>query len=179
MTLERYREHTPVVHPEAFVHERATVIGEVSIGAESSIWPGAVLRGDDGAITIGERTSIQDGSIVHATTGFSKTTIGARVTVGHRVILHGCIVEDDCLVGMGAILLDNCVVGRGSFIGAGALVKVGQVIPPGSFVLGMPAKVVRPCGEKEQAMIEVGWREYVERNHEYREALPPNRGVKT
>lgn len=169
MTLERYRDFLPKVDPTAFVHDRATVIGEVSIGAESSIWPTAVLRGDDGPLVIGERTSIQDGSVVHATTGFSKTTVGARVTVGHRVILHGCTVEDDCLIGMGAILLDNCVIGRGSLIGAGALVTVGQVIPPGSLVLGMPAKVVRPCGEKERAMIEMGWREYVERTHEYRD----------
>ncbi|MEZ0229524.1 MAG: gamma carbonic anhydrase family protein [Planctomycetota bacterium] len=169
MSIERWKEYTPRIDPTAFVHANATVIGDVSIGSESSIWPGAVLRGDDGAIVIGPRTSIQDLSVIHATTGWSKTTIGARVTVGHRVILHGCTVEDDCLIGMGAILLDNCVVGRGSFIGAGALVKVGEVIPPGSFVLGMPAKVVRACGEKERAMIEMGWREYVERTHEYRE----------
>src|SRR3954447_25988944 len=116
MTLERYKEFTPRVHPSAYVHERATVIGEVTIGAESSIWPGAVLRGDDGAIVIGEQTSIQDLSVIHATTGLSKTTVGTRVTVGHRVILHGCTIEDDCLIGMGAILLDNCVIGRGSFV---------------------------------------------------------------
>jgi carbonic anhydrase/acetyltransferase-like protein (isoleucine patch superfamily) len=167
MTLERWKHHAPNVAPTAFVHETAVVIGEVSIGAESSIWPGAVLRGDDGAIAIGEQTSIQDLSVIHATTGWSKTTIGARVTVGHRVILHGCTVEDECLIGMGAILLDNCVIGRGSVIGAGALVTVGQVIPPGSLVLGMPAKVVRACGDKERGMIEMGWREYVERTHEY------------
>jgi carbonic anhydrase/acetyltransferase-like protein (isoleucine patch superfamily) len=168
MTLERYRDFSPRVDPTAYVHERATVIGEVEVGAEASIWPGSVLRGDDGAIRIGARTSIQDNSVVHATTGLSKTTVGERVTVGHRVILHGCTVEDDCLVGMGAILLDNCVIGRGSIVGAGALVTQGLVIPPGSLVLGIPARVVRACGEKERTMIEFGWREYVERTHEYR-----------
>jgi carbonic anhydrase/acetyltransferase-like protein (isoleucine patch superfamily) len=167
MALERYRDFFPKVHPTAFVHDASTLIGDVEIGAESSIWPTAVLRGDDGAIRIGPQTSIQDGSVVHTTTGLSVATIGAKVTVGHRVILHGCIVEDECLIGMGAILLDNCVIGKGSLIGAGALVTQNTKIPPGSLVLGSPAKVVRPCGDKERFMIEMGWREYVERTQEY------------
>ena len=167
MTLERYRDHFPKVHPTAFVHSHAVVIGDVEIGPEASIWPGTVLRGDDAPIRIGALTSIQDGSVVHTTTGLSKAIVGERVTVGHRVILHGCIVEDECLIGMGAILLDNCVIGRGSIVGAGAVVPVGRVIPPGSLVLGMPAKVVRPCGEKDRLMIETGWHEYRERAREY------------
>ncbi len=166
--LERYKEHTPRVDPAAYVHEDATLIGDVEVGPEASIWPGAVLRGDDGAIRIGARTSIQDGSVVHTTKGLSTTRVGDRVTVGHNVILHGCTVEDDCLIGMGAILLDNCVIGRGSLVGAGALVTQNKVIPPGSLVLGNPARIVRPCGEKERGMIDHGWREYVERGGEYR-----------
>ena len=168
MSLEPYRGTRPTVDPTAYVHPAATVIGDVVLGPEASVWPGAVLRGDDGAIRIGARTSIQDGSVVHTTTGLSTTTVGERVTVGHGVILHGCTVEDECLIGMGAILLDNCVIGRGSLVGAGALVTQGKKIPPGSLVLGNPAKVVRPCGERERAMIDQGWREYLERGAEYR-----------
>jgi gamma-carbonic anhydrase len=168
MGLEPYKQHHPVVHPTAFVHSAATVIGDVVIDEEASIWPGAVLRGDDGAIRIGARTSIQDGSVVHMTKGLSVTTIGARVTVGHNVILHGCTVEDDCLIGMGAILLDGAVIGRGSLVGAGTLITTNKVIPPGSVVLGNPGKVVRAAGEKERAMIDHGWREYQERGGEYR-----------
>jgi gamma-carbonic anhydrase len=166
--LERYKEHTPKVDPAAYVHEDATLIGDVEVGPESSIWPGAVLRGDDGPIRIGARTSVQDGSVVHMTKGLSAARVGDRVTVGHNVILHGCTVEDDCLIGMGAILLDNCVIGRGSLVGAGALVTQNKVIPPGSLVIGNPARIVRACGEKETGMIDHGWREYVDRCREYR-----------
>ncbi|MGE0709895.1 MAG: gamma carbonic anhydrase family protein [Planctomycetota bacterium] len=166
--LETYGEHTPRIDPTAYVHAAATVIGDVEVGARSSIWPAAVLRGDDGSIRIGDETSIQDGSVVHLTRGLSRVEVGRRVTVGHRVILHGCLVEDECLIGMGAILLDNARVGRGSLVGAGALITPNTVIPPGSLVLGSPARVIRPCGEKEVAMIEQGWQEYVARCAEYR-----------
>jgi len=165
--LEPYQEHTPQVAPGAYVHEDATVIGQVTIGEESSIWPAAVLRGDDGPIRVGRQTSIQDGSVVHMTRGLSETTVGDRVTVGHKVLLHGCAVEDECLIGMGAILLDNARIGRGSLVGAGALVLQNMEVPPGSLVLGSPAKVVRPLDEKERGMIAHGWREYVERTAEY------------
>lgn len=167
MGVEPYRGVLPRVHPEAFVHATATLIGDIEIGPRSSIWPGAVLRGDDGPIRIGAETSIQDGSVVHMTSGLSRTTVGDRVTVGHAVILHGCTVEDECLIGMGAIVLDNAVIGKGSVIGAGALVTVGKVIPPGSLAFGNPCKVIRPCGETERAMIATGWHEYVERCREY------------
>ncbi len=169
MALEPYRDQAPRVAEGAFVHAAATLIGDVEVGAESSIWPAAVLRGDDGPIRIGRQSSIQDGSVVHMTTGLSRVTVGERVTVGHKVTLHGCTVEDECLIGIGAIVLDNAVIGRGSLVGAGALVTAGTQVPPGSLVLGAPARVVRPCGPKEQAMIEQGWREYVERCREYRE----------
>lgn len=170
MGHEAYRGVAPRVDPSAFVHEAATLIGQVTIGARASIWPGVVLRGDDGPIVIGDETSIQDGSVVHMTSGLSRTTVGARVTVGHGVILHGCTVEDECLIGMGAILLDNVRVGRGSVVGAGALVTLGKEIPPGSLVYGNPARIVRPCGEAERGLIENGWREYVTRCRECRAA---------
>ncbi|RMG17137.1 MAG: gamma carbonic anhydrase family protein [Planctomycetota bacterium] len=146
----------------------ATVIGDVRIEAEASIWPGAVLRGDDEAIRIGPLTSIQDGTVVHTTVGRSPTRVGAKVTVGHGAILHSCIIEDECLIGMGATVLDDAVVGSGSLVGACALVTPGTKIPPGSLVLGVPAKVVRPVSEKERAMIDEGWREYQQRGAEYR-----------
>ena len=108
--IEKYKGHTPQIDPEAFVHDNAVLIGDVVVGRRASIWPGVVLRGDQGAIRIGAETSIQDGSIGHATGGLSTTTIGQRCTVGHKALLHGCTVEDDCLIGMGAILMDNCVI---------------------------------------------------------------------
>lgn len=160
----------PSVDPAAWVHERACVIGQVTLAADVSIWPGATLRGDEGRIDIGQGSNIQDGSTIHMTGGLSHTVVGARVTVGHNVILHGCTIEDDCLIGMGAILLDNCVIGAGSYIGAGAMVTGDKVIPPGSFVLGSPAKVVRACGEREAEWIAHAWAHYVELAQQYREA---------
>lgn len=163
--------HTPQVHPEAFVHPDATVIGQATVGARSTIWPGTVMRADMGRIVIGEDSSIQDGTIVHLTEGWSETVVGDRVTVGHRVILHGCSVGDDCLVGMGSILLDNVKVGAGSLVAAGSLVPVGMEIPPGSFVRGSPATVVGPVKDHHKAMIEGGWRTYVDYGKRYRTQL--------
>jgi carbonic anhydrase/acetyltransferase-like protein (isoleucine patch superfamily) len=166
--IEAFDGQAPQVHPEAFIHETAVLIGNVVVGARSSIWPTTVLRGDmKGKIVIGEDTSIQDGTVVHLSLDFSDTIVGNKVTVGHRVILHGCIVEDECLIGMGSIILDNAKIGRGSLVGAGALVTQGTVIPPGSLVLGSPAKVVRPLKDKERAMIDGGWRTYVEYSRMY------------
>lgn len=166
--ISNFEHHSPVIHTRAFVHDEAVIIGQVSIGAGSSIWPGTVLRGDMGHIAIGENTSIQDGSICHITEGLSETVVGNRVTVGHRVILHGCIVEDNCLIGMGSILLDNCVVGKGSLVAAGSLITVGKKIPPNSLVMGSPAKVIRELNEREREMIEGGWRTYIEYSKRYR-----------
>lgn len=166
--LQPLGDARPRVDPSAFVHPQSCLIGNVEVGARSSIWPMVVLRGDMGTITVGDETSIQDGSVVHLTEGWSHTSVGHRVTVGHRVILHGCRVEDGCLIGMGAIVLDNAVVGAGSLVGAGALVTAGTVIPPGSLVMGSPARVVRPVGDKERTMMEVGWRTYVDYAERYR-----------
>jgi len=152
----------PHIDDDAFIHPDATLIGDVHIGRASSVWPGCVLRADMGKIVVGDETSIQDGTVVHLTQNWSDTIVGNRVTVGHRVVLHGCIVEDNCLIGMGAILLDNCHIGKGSLVGAGALVTAKTEIPPGSLVLGSPAKVVRPLNDKERTMVEVGWTTYVE-----------------
>ena len=123
------------IHPTAFVHPAAHVIGDVTLGARVSVWPTAVLRGDTDAIVVGEDSNIQDGTIVHVDAGVP-CTIGARVAIGHRAIVHGATIEDDCLIGMGAILLNKVHVGTGSIVGAGAVCREGMVIPPNSLVVG-------------------------------------------
>ncbi|MBP8805777.1 MAG: gamma carbonic anhydrase family protein [Kofleriaceae bacterium] len=168
--LVRFRGVAPRCDPSAYLAPHTSIIGDVEIGADSSIWFGTVIRGDDLPIRIGRATSIQDNSVLHVTSHVRGTTVGDRVTVGHRVILHACDVEDDCLIGMGAIILDRARIGRGSFVGAGALVTPGTDIPPGSFVLGAPAKVVRAVDDRERAQIAASARHYVELAREYRGA---------
>lgn len=167
MALYALGDSVPHIDPAAFVHPDATVIGNVTIGAESTVWPHAVLRGDYGYIEVGARTSIQDGTVIHVTSGFSGTIVGANCTVGHAAIIHACTVEDFCLIGMGAILLDGCRIGSGSLVGAGALVTPGTDIPPGSLVLGSPAKVKRLVNVKEREQIETGAEHYVELTRRY------------
>jgi carbonic anhydrase/acetyltransferase-like protein (isoleucine patch superfamily) len=142
----------PSIHPSAFVHSAAHVIGDVTLGARASVWPTCVLRGDTAPITVGDDTNIQDGTIVHVDRGVP-CTIGARVAVGHRAIVHGATVEDDVMVGMGAILLNRVVVGSGSIIGAGAVVREGMVIPANSLVLGVPGRIVRETTIEERERI--------------------------
>ena len=167
--IETYRGASPQIDSEAFVHQNAVLIGDVTVGRRASIWPGVVLRGDQGAIHIGAETSIQDGTVGHCTGGLSVTTVGQRCTVGHRVLLHGCTVEDDCLIGMGAILMDNCVIGQQSIVAAGAVVLASQKIPPRSLVVGMPAKVVRELTDEDIAgHIHHGTAEYLRLTAEYR-----------
>lgn len=163
--MQNIRKHLalePRIATSAWVDTTAVVIGDVVLEEKVSIWPTVVLRGDQGKIFIDEASNIQDGSVVHSTGGLSTTHVGKRCTVGHRVILHGCRVEDDCLIGMGAILLDNCVIGTGSIVGAGALVTANTKIPPNSLVLGCPAKVVRSVSKEEQEhWIGHGYQEYL------------------
>lgn len=142
----------PRVAEGVFVAPTAAVIGDVELAEGSSVWFGAVLRGDVGAIRIGPRTNVQDLACIHVTGGMTTTTVGADVTIGHGAILHGCTVEDGCLVGMGSIVLDGAVIGAKSVIAAGAVVSPRTIVPPGSFVAGMPAKVVRPASELQQMM---------------------------
>lgn len=130
------------IHPTAFLHPRAVVLGDVTLGARVSVWPGAVIRGDTAPIVIGADSNVQDGTIVHVDYGVP-TTIGARVAMGHRAIVHGATVADDVLIAMGAILLNGVEVGTGSIIGAGALCPEGMRVPPNSLVLGIPGRVVR------------------------------------
>lgn len=172
--ISNFKDFAPQIHKYAYVHPASTIIGQVEVGRDASIWPGVVMRGDMGKISIGESTSIQDNTVCHMTHDLSSTIVGAKVTVGHGAILHGCIIEDKCLIGMGAILLDNCFIGTGSFIGAGSLVTAGTKIPPGSLVMGSPAKVVRPVSEKETQIIEMSWAHYVENAQAYSSASDLN-----
>lgn len=142
----------PSIHPSAFIHPLAFVCGEVTLGARVSVWPTAVVRGDTDAIEIGDDSNVQDGTVVHVDHGVP-TRIGARVAIGHRAIVHGATVEDDCLIGMGAVLLNRVVVGRGSIVGAGAVCREGMVIPPDSLVLGVPGRVVRETTAEERERI--------------------------
>jgi carbonic anhydrase/acetyltransferase-like protein (isoleucine patch superfamily) len=159
---------TPRIAPSAFVAENATIIGDVEIGDEANVWFGCVLRGDVGPIRVGARTNLQDLCCVHVTGGLSETVVGADVTVGHGAVLHGCAVEDGCLIGMGSIVLDNARVGATSVVGAGSLVTANKVIPPGSMAMGRPAKVLRPLSPDEAMMGRHGALGYVELARQYR-----------
>lgn len=130
----------PTIHPDAFVHPDATVIGDVVIGAQSSVWPRAVLRGDYGHIVVGDRTSIQDGTVVHATAELS-TNIGSEVTIGHAAHLECCVVEDRSLVGSMSVVLHRAVIRTGALVGANAVVPNGMEVPAGAMALGVPAKI--------------------------------------
>jgi len=162
----------PQIGQRVFLAETCVVIGDVVIGDDSSIWYGTVVRGDVMPIRVGARSNIQDGTIVHVTSGKFGTTIGDDVTIGHGAIVHACTVEDGCLIGMGSTVLDGARIGRGSFVGAGALVTPGTVIPPGSLVLGAPAKVKRPVNEQEREQIATGAAHYVELARRYLAGAP-------
>ena len=156
------------IHPTAFVHPAAHIIGDVTLGARVSVWPTAVLRGDNDAIVIGEDSNVQDGTIIHVDPGVP-CTIGHRVGIGHRAIVHGATVGDDCLIGMGAILLNRVVVGSGSIVGAGAVCREGMEIPPNSLVVGVPAKVIRETTDDERKRIAHTVEAYLELQKVHRE----------
>ncbi len=151
----------PRVAPSAYLAEGSVVAGDVEIGEESSIWFGAVVRGDVNHVRIGARTNLQDHGMVHVTGGTHPTVIGDDVTVGHRAVLHGCTVRDRCLIGIGAIVLDGAVIGPDAMVGAGALVPPGMVVPPGKLVLGAPAKVKRDLTADELASLRTSAERYV------------------
>lgn len=158
----------PRFHPGAFVVPDATVIGDVSLGADASVWHRAVLRGDINRIVIGAQTNIQDGVIVHLADNLP-ALVGERVTVGHGAIIHACAIDDEVLVGMGATILDGAEIGARSIIGANTLVLGGTKIPPGSLVVGAPGKVVRQLSQEEQAAIARWALKYVEVARHFRE----------
>jgi carbonic anhydrase/acetyltransferase-like protein (isoleucine patch superfamily) len=161
-------DQVPVIDPSAFVHPDAVVIGDVHIESEATVWPGAVLRGDYGQIFVGSRTSVQDGTVVHATP-HQPTRIGADCVVGHIAHLEGCTIEDHALVGSGAVVLHRAVVGQGALVGAGAVVPNDMVVPPLAMALGVPAKI-RPDALPEGAHA-IAVAAYVDNGHRYREQL--------
>lgn len=161
-------DHVPEIHPSAYVHPEAVVIGRVTIGAQSSVWPGAVLRGDDGDIVVGARTSIQDGAIIH-TTPFWPTTVGDECVVGHLAHLEGCTIENGALVGSGSIVLHRAVVRSEALVGAGAVVSGDTVVPSRAMALGVPAKI-RPDAV-DPATIRLAMESYVQRTERYAKDL--------
>jgi carbonic anhydrase/acetyltransferase-like protein (isoleucine patch superfamily) len=157
----------PNIHPSAFIHPRAVVLGDVTLGARVSVWPTAVIRGDSDAIMIGDDSNVQDGTIVHVDDGVP-TTIGKRVGIGHRAIVHGATIEDDCLIAMGAVLLNHVHVGTGSIVGAGAVCREGMLIPPNSLVLGVPGRVTRSTTDDDRDRIRRTVQSYVDLQERYR-----------
>lgn len=149
------------VPPDTWIAPNATVLGDVTIGEGASVWYGCVIRGDTDKIRIGAQTNIQDLTMVHVDEGVP-CTIGARVGVGHRAIIHGCTIEDECLIGMGAVILNRAVIGTGSVVAAGAVVPEGMIVPPGSLVMGVPGRVVRQVDDALRARITGTWKHYVE-----------------
>ena len=163
-----YDGHRPVVAPDAFVADDATLVGDVTVRARASIWFGAVVRGDGAAIEVGEGSNVQDGCVLHSDPDFP-VTVGADVTIGHRAVVHGCTIGDGALIGMGAVVLNGAVVGSGSLVAAGTVVLEGTEVPPGSLVAGVPGKVRREVTDAEQERIRAGTESYVTRAQRYRE----------
>ena len=171
-TILPYGGKAPRLAASAFLAEGSVVVGDVEIGDASSLWFGAIVRGDVNHVRIGARTNVQDLSVVHVTSRTHPTVIGDDVTVGHRAVLHGCTIRDRCLVGIGAIVLDGAVVGPDAMIGAGALVPPGMVVPPGTLVLGAPAKVKRPLTPDELAFLRASAANYAGYAARYRGEAP-------
>lgn len=157
----------PTIHPTAFIHPDAVVLGDVSVGARVSVWPTAVIRGDSDTITIGDDSNVQDGTIIHADDGVP-TTIGRRVAIGHRAIVHGTTIDDDCLIAMGAVLLNHVHVGTGSIVGAGAVCREGMLIPPNSLVLGVPARITRSTTPEDRDRIKKTVESYLDLQERHR-----------
>jgi carbonic anhydrase/acetyltransferase-like protein (isoleucine patch superfamily) len=163
MAIYRFDQHAPQVAYDAYVAETATVLGRVSLGSRASVWFGAVVRGDNDDIVIGEGSNVQDGAVLHVDPGFPMK-IGARVSIGHQAMLHGCTIGDGTLIGIQAIVLNGAVIGPDSLVGAGALVTEGKQFPARSLILGAPAKVVRELTDKDLLMLQGAANSYIERS---------------
>jgi carbonic anhydrase/acetyltransferase-like protein (isoleucine patch superfamily) len=163
----RYLKTKLAVDPTAFVAPGASLVGEVTLGAESSLWYGVVARGDMEPIVIGRQTNVQDNSVIHVDQDLP-TFIGDNVTIGHRAVIHGCVIEDGALIGIGAIVLSGARVGKGALVAAGALVREGLVVPPGSLFAGVPGKVLRQLTEGEMKRVAANSLSYVEYARRYR-----------
>lgn len=170
MAIYQLGDLVPNIHPDAYVAEEATIVGNVTIGAHSTIWPGVVIRGDNEPITIGESTSIQEGAVLHVDAG-CPLIIGNNVVVGHQVMLHGCTVEDGALIGIQAVVLNKSLIRKESIVGAGAIITEGKDFPPRSMVLGAPGKFVKEIGDEAVAGIAKGAAGYAKRAKIFKETL--------
>jgi carbonic anhydrase/acetyltransferase-like protein (isoleucine patch superfamily) len=170
MPIYQLGDRIPQIHPSAFVHETAVLIGQVIVGPNVSVWPFTTIRGDNEPITLGQESNIQEGCTLHADPGFP-LIVGKGVTVGHHAMLHGCTLGDDCLIGIQAVILNGAVIGRGCLIGAASLVTEGKQIPAGSLVLGSPGKVVRELEPREIDRSRAIAQSYVMRSGQYRTTL--------
>jgi carbonic anhydrase/acetyltransferase-like protein (isoleucine patch superfamily) len=173
--IKSFKGRAPRIHPDALILDHVVIAGDVQIGPESSVWFHATIRGDVGAVRIGARSNIQDGCVLHESTGRTPLIIEDEVTVGHNAVLHGCHLKRRCLVGMGATVLDEAVVGENAMVGAGALVPEGMIIPDGHLAVGVPAKVRRPLTDAEIAALKDSADHYVEFAKEYARDLQDNR----
>ena len=160
--IRAYRGIVPKIAASAYIDPSAQVIGDVVVGERSSIWPNVTARADNNSIRIGNDSNIQDNSVLHCDPGVFRLEIGSRVTVGHLAMLHGCTIEDDCLIGIGAVVLNGAKIGKGSVIAAGALVPEGADVPPASMVMGMPAKVKRQLTQQECERFRENAKHYVD-----------------
>jgi gamma-carbonic anhydrase len=168
MIIKPFRNIHPTIANNAFIAEGAVIIGDVHIGQESNVWYGCIIRGDVNYIRIGDRTNIQDGSVIHVTRKTGPTIIGSGVTIGHSVLLHACTLQDNCFIGMHATIMDKVIVEEGAWVAAGALVPPGKIIPKGQVWAGNPAKYLRDMKPEETAFIPVSSNNYVELAMEYK-----------
>lgn len=167
MSVRPFKGKQPRLGSGTYVADSATIIGDVEIGNDCSIWPGTVLRGDVHFIRIGSRTNIQDNCVLHVTQDAHPTVVAEEVTIGHSAIVHGCTVKKGALIGMGARVLDGAVVGECALVAAGAVVSEGMIVPPRTLVAGVPAKIKRELTEAELERVDEGWKHYVALKDEY------------
>jgi carbonic anhydrase/acetyltransferase-like protein (isoleucine patch superfamily) len=170
MPVYQFGEHTPQIHPSAYVAASAVLIGRVTLQENCSVWDGAVLRGDNEPIVVGSNSNIQEGAVLHTDPG-CPLTVGRNVTVGHQAMLHGCTVGDGCLIGIQAVVLNRAVIGRECLVGAQALVTEGKVIDEGQVLMGSPAKAVKALTDEQRAGLAHGAQTYVERAQRYKAQL--------
>ncbi len=167
--IKDIKGNSPSIHPTAFIAGRAVIVGDVTVGRESSIWLNVVARGDVHYIKIGDGTNVQDNSVLHVTTDIHPLEIGDCVTIGHNAVVHGCAVENRVLIGMGAIVLNGAVIGEESMVGAGAVVPPGFVLPSGKLAVGVPARIVRDLTDGEKESIQISAENYVKNSRLYME----------
>jgi carbonic anhydrase/acetyltransferase-like protein (isoleucine patch superfamily) len=168
MAIVTYKGIAPRIHPTVFIAHGAHIIGDVEIGKDSSVWFNTVIRGDVHYIRIGERTNIQDNSVIHVTNQKFPTVIGSNVTIGHSAVIHACTISDYCLIGMGAVVLDDATIGPYALVAAGAVVPMGMVVPEGMLAAGVPARVVRPLSDDERLSLARSAQNYIDYVATYR-----------